>query len=750
MWRTARARPAEALANEKPAPSRSMRDRLATVLAAATAVILGAILLLSSDTKFLMPGPLASPHATIEKCSTCHTRSGEGKLTWVRGLAFGDRRADSNACLTCHKMGETAFNPHGASEERLKRSTQRLTERAGEAQTPHAARFQEAAFPAGSVIARGLYCATCHQEHQGSNFDLARISNEQCRSCHVVKFDSFDGYHPTFDGYPFKRRSRIIYDHAGHFEKHFPEVAQKTPGQRIPDTCASCHDSSKDKRVMAVAPFAHTCASCHLDQIVGKERMSGPKGIAFLTVPGLDTATLKARKAAIGEWPDNSEEAITPFMKLLIGRNERGRALLNAVGALNLLDLSGANDGQIEAVVALVWEIKSLFHALIKDKASDVLDRLNVSGAEKLEDATLVELTASVSRDVIVGAHQQWLPNLGTEMRGRPPMSGGDGKGWSTTITQTRATVDRGAGSVAGGLSVSRPNRPPAARKPLSLVELKSSVATGGRERATEPAAKSADQTDDLLNLTEEERRMVSATRKGGAKTGAPGAASDAVGVPGTTTSPSAEPVARQASEPASPAPEIPKKSIESTVDAEAWATYGGWYRQDHAIFYRPTGHKDRFISAWLAFTGPRAGSDRATAEGAVFDMLTNKDAQGSCTKCHSVDDVPGKGRIVNFAPPSGESKHGRFTNFIHEPHLGVVEPDGCLTCHKVEKDRAYLQSYEKGNPAVFQSGFSNVSKDTCQSCHARGKARQDCLTCHSYHVDKPLAPMMSTRNPRR
>ena len=46
-----------------------------------------------------------------------------------------------------------------------------------------------------------------------------------------MKFDSFDGHHPEFENYPFKRRTRIIYDHAGHFGKHFPEVAKKDPGK---------------------------------------------------------------------------------------------------------------------------------------------------------------------------------------------------------------------------------------------------------------------------------------------------------------------------------------------------------------------------------------------------------------------------------------------------------------------------------------------------------------------------------------
>ena len=101
----------------------------------------------------------------------------------------------------------------------------------------------------------------------------------------MVKFDSFDGDHPKFETYPFKRRTRVVYDHAAHFGKHYPELAKKDPSKRIPETCSSCHDSRDDKRIMGVAPFEQTCAGCHLDQITGKERVSGPKGIAFLALP---------------------------------------------------------------------------------------------------------------------------------------------------------------------------------------------------------------------------------------------------------------------------------------------------------------------------------------------------------------------------------------------------------------------------------------------------------------------------------
>ena len=97
----------------------ALRDRLAMLLALVTVGCLGSALFLSKDTQLLMPGPLASAHGAIEKCSACHSNSGSGKLSWIHGLVAADRLADSKACLTCHKMPDTAFNAHSASAKVL-------------------------------------------------------------------------------------------------------------------------------------------------------------------------------------------------------------------------------------------------------------------------------------------------------------------------------------------------------------------------------------------------------------------------------------------------------------------------------------------------------------------------------------------------------------------------------------------------------------------------------------------------------
>ncbi len=845
MWRPGWIRTVLPSLASNPARPAAGRDHLAGLLALVTVLGLGFVFLFSNGTPFLMPGPLASAHGGIEKCSACHTKSGSSKLSWTHGLIAGDARADSKACLTCHKMPDTAFNPHGASADVLKRSTERLKKIAAETPQPHSARTQNIVFPTREVEARGLACATCHQEHQGGNFNLNKISSEQCRSCHVVKFDSFDGDHPKFDNYPFKQRTRIIYDHAGHFGKHYPELAKKDSSKIIPATCSTCHNSNDDNRIMAVAPFEKTCSACHLDQISGKERVSGPKGIAFLTLPGIDLQTLKNKNAVIGEWPDGSDAALTPFMKVMIGRSDQGRALIRIVDGLNLQDLSDANDGQIQAVTRLVWEIKALFHALIAGKASDTLGDVNIGSGAKLSAGLVADLTANISRDVVLSAQQQWLPNLAREIAnpqdaGRASSqdnaaqpdaaananadSGGEtlaadkasstdmgsksedaessgkrdqdprdiskapgteeesiakvdpqgclvrvfgqcmiSKGKSEAVKPFGATGETDTNPEPGsGKAKSSPKKlPPAMRAGLNdagpAAELKGAAGktdsanakpeSGKESRTAEnaPRGKATDQSDDLLFPTEEELQEIKARSKDGAKAAAQPDAADAAPKAGAD----AATVAPANAAGGSRSGAAPVISIDSSVDPESWAEYGGWYRQDHAIFYCPTGHKDKFIYSWLFLTGPQAPKGDTSPVAAVFDFLTLKDAQGSCTKCHSIDDIPGKGRVVNFSQSSVESKQGRFTSFIHEPHFGSLGDRGCLTCHALEKDRAYLKSYELGNPQSFVSNFGAVKKDHCQTCHNSNMARQDCLTCHKYHVNGVITPIMSTKIPK-
>ena len=834
--RTSSVRPGN---TERRVPPGFRRDRLAILLGLATIVCLGLAFLVAQDVEFLMPGPLASAHSAIVNCSACHTKSGRGKLSWIHRLVADNPLADSKACLTCHKMPDTALNAHSASAEVLKQSTERLKKIAEATPAPLWARTQSIAFPTHEMVARGLSCAACHQEHKGVNVNLSKTSNEQCHSCHSVKFDSFEGHHPEFENYPFKRRPRIIYDHARHFAKHFPEVAKKNPATRIPATCSACHNNHEDKRVMAVAPFEQTCSACHLEQIIGKERVSGPKGIAFLTLPGLDLRTLKEKNAPIGEWPDASEAELTPFMRVMISRHERGRALIKTVDGLNLQDLANASDDQIKAVTNLVWEIKSLFYALISRKASDVLADLDIGTGAKLSATLVADLTANIPRDVVISAQREWLPNLATEIANGPVATDQTENSWNTAITVTGAaspveppgsdapraglnpedsnsetssiakldppvcTVrvfgqcllskerededdadkesagkpdtasadagektssadeqplgaepeasagkpDTASSDADGGAATPSFGEPPLATRPEASAGKPDTASTDADGAETPsagstPQSKAADQTDDLLSPTADELRAIKAAENAARSNGVAGAAGAA-----DSNSAAAEPQVGAAL----------ATSIDSDVDPESWAEAGGWYRQDDAIFYRPTGHKDKFIYSWLLLTGSQAPKGATSPAASVFDFLTGKDAQGSCTKCHSVDAVQGKGRAVNFSFLSIDTAQGGFTNFNHEPHfqaigigqrIGILENRGCLTCHNLEKEGPYLKSYEQGNPLDFVPNFGAIKKDLCQTCHNSSTARQDCLLCHKYHVNGVDTPIMNTLLP--
>lgn len=780
------------------------RDRLAVVLALLTATGIALALLFSRGPQFLMPGPLVSAHGVIENCSSCHSKSGQTNVSWIRGIVSGDPHADGEACISCHKISETPFNPHGAPADVLERSTARLKKMNVGQPEPQSARAQNMAFPTDEIMARGVYCATCHQEHQGVNFDLNKVSGEQCRSCHVLKFDRFDNNHPKFESYPFSRRTRIIYDHGEHFRKHYPELAGKELAKHVPKTCASCHNSRDNKMVMGTTPFDQTCASCHLDQILGKERASGPKGIAFLTVPGLDLHTLKKKEAAIGDWPDASEAVLTPFMKVMIAQTKRGRNLIKELDGLDLLDLTSANDRQVKGVVDLAWEIKKLFHALISGKASDVLGDLNIARGAKLSPTLVADLTASIPRDVLIRAQQKWLPNLATEMVNGPVAQGA--KAGQTEHDGTNSVAaEAGAAEVANEPAPldepheeqalnSQKEESEAARKPKRdppiclvsvlgqcLMHKQSQTDTGGSPQVpaagalpeamrlgfkhvpsetkfaqaaqttktlngqvtdmklaqapqTGPGAKSGGPSDDLLFPTQEElREMKALNREDGYASNGAGAAPSQAGA-------KAGEAARRAS--------TTVISLESDVDPESWADYGGWYQQDHAIFYRPVGHKDKFLYTWLFLTGPQAPKSDTRPATAVFDLLIDADAPGSCAKCHSVDDLRGNGRVVNFSPLSAKHKKGQFTNFVHQSHFGVLENRGCLHCHKLEKKNTYLKSYKGGDPQKFASNFGQVTKDICQACHTQNVARQDCLLCHSYHVDGVRTPIINTKIP--
>lgn len=827
------------------APVRAVRAKREIISKWAAIFVVGCATLAltyAGSAQLLMPGPMTTAHSPLSKCGECHSNIGEGQFGWLHGvIASANPRKDSEACLTCHKMGPAALNPHGFESDKLNISTNRLKSVAESTPMPAVGRVINAIFPVEDNLEDGVFCATCHQEHQGKQFDLKAMANDKCQTCHTVQFDSFHNGHPKFRNYPFRRRTRIFFDHASHFGEHIPKTLEKNKiaKSEIPGVCADCHQVGVDKRHMDVKPFTEICSSCHLGQIVGAERATGPKGIALLTLPGLDIETLRKRKAEIGEWPEQSEAEITPLMKLLIGWDDERKAMLNRLSEVDLLDLSGASDGDISAVEQFVWEVKFVMYALSTARASQILKRLGSATGAHVEPNVIAKLTANMPRDVLINAQREWLPNLMSEIEKRGPgqwdTSIASSKSGDTSLSSFRSRgspvrpvvkreIERPrskpkakstGGDKSAALPRGAPEKPAAAKKEPDVKKPAPPTAGAGvatrapKNAGKKPVQIDPDQSDTLLEdaeeiLREEKKRrgkqsriqikhritvaqasgglrinelgeIVGDTPGGGSAEGLsrndaespanadtqadkktpdrsdspPTAEADGPAKKQSTRALTPKPSTKRAA-PANATPSVAATArVAGAIDAETWAEFGGWYRQDFAILYKPTGHKDDFMRAWLDFSGRLVGKDKSNLASPVFDLLTADDAQGQCTKCHSVDGGSGESRAINWKPSSISTRASRFTSFAHEPHFGLLGEKGCLTCHDINDAKGHKDTYKGHDPKIFVSNFKPVEQTQCASCHGNNVAREDCLLCHIYHVSDITTPIMDTKLPK-
>jgi hypothetical protein len=167
--------------------------------------------------------------------------------------------------------------------------------------------------------------------------------------------------------------------------------------------------------------------------------------------------------------------------------------------------------------------------------------------------------------------------------------------------------------------------------------------------------------------------------------------------------------------------------------DAEARVAEGGWYRRDenYTIYYRPGGHADAFLAAWLDTSSHNDGP----AAQAIFAQLAAPKAPGLCMKCHTVDGA-GSSAVVNWQTARPEPHQRPFTTFKHAPHFSLMGVQGCMTCHVMDPKADYAKAFGANrDPAVFHSSFAPLTKESCVTCHQPALAGSSCLQCHNYHT---------------
>jgi hypothetical protein len=697
-------------------PVRSMRAVRGQFVRWAVVATIGflALVIGSRDLSLLMPGPLTQAHSGLGVCRSCHSTVGNGWTGWIHAaFAPSSGRSDSARCLECHMAGKDALRPHGVAPTDLAVLTRRIGDHASGQSRPAMAALRAAAFPTGPETTGMLPCATCHIEHRGERADLAAVGETQCQACHVVQFSRFSSGHPAFDDYPYRRRTRIIFDHMEHFARHFPEIeAKRDAARRPPAACIDCHVPGSDGRLMGTRSFDQTCSRCHLGQIRGFERAMGPRGIAVLAVPGLDVQTLRQRNIGIGQWPEYAEARFTSIMTLLLSGDRDARAALDATAALDLLDLRSATDDQLAAVARLAWAVKSLFRELSTDGMKKFRERLVAATGRPPDDALLARLMVAIPRDVLLGARRDWFPDLDTELAdhaaGKPvPIPGG------TRDSTAAAPPPAGTGDRADILA------PP-----------------GDQGDILAGPAPPKDQGDILVAPGDRGDILVAPKDQGDILAG-PAAPTDQ----GDILSGAATGTDDAAKAESSPLPEPP-----TPVNEEDFVRLGGWYRQDFRLLFHPTGHADPFLRAWLDYSGSLHGSSGENFAARVFEAFTAKEAQGQCAKCHSVERAAAGGLAVNWHPAGADRDAGGFTKFSHAPHMRTASDSGCLACHQVDREAKYPDAYAGTDPHRRASNFRPMERAACSRCHSEKLAGEGCLLCHSYHATPIRTPLMATK----
>lgn len=567
---------------------------------------------------FLSPGELTFGHgASAGTCADCHTAAHGSLVDWVSALAVSETgQENSKRCLACHDLGEQAFEAHNRPSKELAAVTERLDRMSASPDVPWLRTVSSWVPGLGQSGGSELACAICHKEHQGRTFDLTAMDQQQCQTCHARAFSSLADGHPPFAAYPYKRRTRIAFDHNSHIGKHFlGEYKEEAPA-----TCIACHEPDAAGHTMQTGNFEDTCAGCHARQIKGVGRAEA-KGLAVVRLPGVDLDTLHEHGISIGEWPadGNIEEGLTPFMALLLaGDPAVTEDLAFLAGFDDFADLSDATDEEITGVGKIVWAVKRLLYHLMTRGQQEMLDRLQATAEPGTRE--LAKLVGQLPAEVIRAAQQEWLPRLMTEVP-----------------------------AYEAGKTVVRPE----------------------------------DRASDEETFMDRER--------------------------------------------------------------EEQVVTGGWYRQDadFVLLYRPAGHADPFLCAWLEFTARVSGKVPGRSATTIFTHLSDPKAPGLCMKCHSVDIQADQRKRIHWLAARPVPHERRVTRFAHAVHFSLLDDKGCLSCHRLNPDAEVMDAFEDTDPLTFAGNFHAMKKTACVTCHNPERAGDTCLTCHNYHVGTVM-PVLS------
>ncbi|MEM6798785.1 MAG: hypothetical protein AAF589_04655 [Planctomycetota bacterium] len=342
---------------------RRRRGRLAIGLAIFTAGAVATLVGTPLRREALAPGPLSQAHARLiagaeNRCAACHPGGVESAFVGVPNDAAHATQA--SLCMECHKTQidpQHALAAHGlppgslGGGQRVEGLVAAVTE-AG--LVSNLAEGWLSSKHAGHEVA----CAACHQEHHGAEHDLAAITDARCQACHTERYDHFAKDHPDFGNWPYRRRTRINFDHNSHAAKHYTAAKEAFD-------CATCHTDGPGGDTKLLAGYEQSCARCHDADI----RSSTAGGIAVLQLPMLDRQAIRAAGEDLGPWPAGAtgdfDGDLSAIAKLLLAADPAAAAVMNRLGAdFSFFDLDPASPDDARDARALAVGIRNLLEGL--------------------------------------------------------------------------------------------------------------------------------------------------------------------------------------------------------------------------------------------------------------------------------------------------------------------------------------------------------------------------------------------------
>ena len=707
---------------------------------------------------YLSPVPLSVNHAEVASCQDCHSASALKKTNWIQKAVHLNSNNDDKKCLSCHKYGDNAFLPHSTAAINLSTKPEKSAQdvqkssdwQVNLASSLHAFQTQDS---------DNTSCAQCHREHKGKFVPLDAFDPKQCQICHTVKFDDLESEHPAYSNFPHENPTRIKFDHVSHLEKHFFEDDYF---DIAPEGCKQCHDTDQSGEWMLSKSFETTCNDCHLGEILGDARANS-KGVAVLSIPEIDTEILVEAGYNIGQWPQWADGEVVPIMRLLLPKSlQKSAALQNK--SLDLYDLSEATPDQLRSVSELAWGIKELYYDIQMGGTQLMNQRIAKALGDDIDQPTLNRLVASLPKDTLVNNQKEWFPELIEEITqykaGKikvfdpssikiiAPAKGTE----ILNITEPQDIVTAGGNqisfdddSIGGGILGDEEDillddnniGDDIIDDDEDILLGDDSISLDDESITLDDQAETIDGEEDDILLDEEDTGDIIL------------AEDDDILLDGDDILiEDDEIVTTQLQD-----DDVVKGTVDMVVanDNEAWAQTGGWYRDGSNIRYRPIDHADPFLRSWLDVSSKQSNPQEIL----LFKALSKEKSVGNCTKCHSVETttIISQAPIIAPEPLPEQSLNGEnaqyqvnwksfrpgnvvvdFNRFSHTAHFSLMTDDGCTSCHLLNEDAKPPTDIQAADIQV--ASFVDMDKETCTECHRQGRAPDNCLTCHNYHVE--------------